>query len=191
LGQAILVEHDQGWQVLATEGGHVDFAPTDRMQLRLLEHLFERFGYYVCYERLLSGEGLVTIYNFLRDYRQIDENPELRIAMVNDDAAAAISDFAAQQQDPLAVEALDMFFAIYGAQAGNLALSVLSNQGLYIAGGIAGKNIDKFSDGTFMQAFLAKGRMRAVLEKIPVRVILQPEIGLTGARLLAQKAMYN
>lgn len=189
LGQAYLVEQESDWQVHATEGGHSDFAPTSRTQIRLLEHLLERFGH-VSYERLVSGEGLVTLYNFVRDYRQLDENPDCRIAMVNDDAARAISEFA-RQGDPLAKEAMDLFFAIYGAQAGNLALTVLPRAGLYIAGGIAAKNLEQLEQSQFMQAFLAKGRMQPLLQSVPVKVILQHEVGLLGARLLASKAMYN
>ena len=90
--------------------------------MRLLENLLERFGH-VSYERLLSGEGLVTIYNFLRDYRQLDEDADCRLAMVNQDAAQAISDYA-RRGDRLATEALTLFFDIYGAQAGNLALTL-------------------------------------------------------------------
>lgn len=189
LGQAYLVEHAGDWQVIATEGGHTDFAPTDRTQVRLLEHLFERFGH-VSYERLLSGSGLETIYHFLRDYRQYEENADCRLAMIKADAAGVISEFA-RKGEPLAKEAMTLFFAIYGAQAGNLALTVMPKAGLYIAGGIAAKNLELLEQAEFMTAFLNKGRMQALLENIPVKVILDPEVGLNGARLLARKAMYN
>lgn len=190
LGQAVLVRQDTKWHVLATEGGHVDFAPGDRTQMLLLEHLFARFGH-VSWERILSGTGLVTLYHFLRDYRQHDEHPDLRLAMVQGDAAAAISEFAARQRDALAVEALALFFSIYGAQAGNLALNVLPTAGLYIAGGIAQNNVFMFEQPGFLDAFLNKGRMRGLLERIPVHLVLQAEVGLNGARLLARQALYN
>lgn len=189
LGQAYLFEQSDGWRVIATEGGHADFAPTDRVQVRLLEHLFERFGH-VSYERLLSGSGLVTIYNFLRDYLQYEEDPDCRLAMVNTDAANIISEFG-RKGEPLAEEAMRLFFTIYGAQAGNLALTVMPKAGLYIAGGIAAKNLELLEQPEFMQAFLNKGRMQPLLENIPVKLILQAEVGLIGARLLATKAMYN
>lgn len=189
LGQAYLLEQADGWQVIATEGGHTDFAPTDRVQVRLLEHLFERFGH-VSYERLVSGSGVVTIYNFLRDYLQYEEDPECRLAMVKNDAANVISEFG-RKGEPLAQEAMRLFFSIYGAQAGNLALTVMPKAGLYIAGGIAAKNLELLEQPEFMQAFLNKGRMQPLLENIPVKVILQAEVGLNGARLLAAKAMYN
>lgn len=190
LGQAILIADGNDWRVLPTEGGHVDFAPANRTQELLLEHLQERFGH-VSYDRLVCGSGLVIIYNFLRDYKQINENPQLRLAMINNDPAAAISEFALQQNDPLANAALEMFFSIYGAQAGNLALAVMARGGIYLAGGIAAKNMDKLKQGSFIQAFVNKGRMQELVESVPVHVVLDPEVGLKGARLLAQKALYN
>ena len=187
LGQALIFPENDGWKVVATEGGHVDFAPTDRKQLLLLEHMMERFGH-VSYERIVSGVGLVTIYDFLRAYQQQDEDPNLRKAMIDGDPGQAISQFALEQNDPLALEALDLFIKIYGAQAGNLALSVIPRAGLYIAGGIAAKNIERFQQAGFMDAFLAKGKMQALVAKIPVHVITQPKVGLLGARLLAQQS---
>ena len=186
LGQALLFPEADGWRVVATEGGHADFAPTDPMQILLLEHLIERFGH-VSYERIVSGPGLVTIYEFLRAYEQHDENPDLRQAMIDGDPAAVISQFALENNDALALESLDLFIEIYGAQAGNLALTVLPMAGLYIAGGIAAKNYQRFLKGPFIDAFTAKGKMESLVKKIPVRLILQPKVGLMGARLLAQK----
>ncbi len=186
LGQALLFPVANGWQVVSTEGGHTDFAPTDKMQVLLLEHLIERFGH-VSYERVVSGVGLVTIYKFLRAYGMENENPQLREAMMTGDPAAAISRFANDQQDTLAVESLDLFIQIYGAQAGNLALTVTPRGGLYLAGGIAAKNIERFKQGQFMDAFVAKGRMKPLMEKIPVHLIIQAKVGLLGARLLARK----
>lgn len=186
LGQALLFPETDGWRVVATEGGHTDFAPTDRMQILLLEQLIERFGH-VSYERIVSGIGLVTIYEFLRAYEQHDENPELRQAMVAGDPAAAISQFALENNDSLALESLDLFIKIYGAQAGNLALTVLPMAGLYLAGGIAAKNYQRFMQGPFIDAFTAKGKMESLVKKVPVRLILQPKVGLMGARLLAQQ----
>lgn len=188
LGQAVLFPVDTSWHVVSTEGGHTDFAPTDSKQTLLLEHLIERFGH-VSYERVVSGAGLVTIYEFLRAYEQYDENPQLRQAMMKGDPAAAISQFANEQRDLLASEALDMFIQIYGAQAGNLALTVSPRGGLYLAGGIAAKNLERFKQGQFINAFVAKGRMKSLMEKIPVHLITEPKVGLLGARLLARKTV--
>lgn len=186
LGQALLFPVANEWHVVSTEGGHTDFAPTNNKQGLLLEHLIERFGH-VSYERVVSGAGLVTIYEFLRAYEQYDQDPEFLHAMMKGDRAAVISEFANQYQDPLAVESLDLFIQIYGAQAGNLALTVSARGGLYIAGGIAAKNSELFKQGQFIKAFLAKGRMEPLMQKIPVHLIIQPKVGLFGARLLAQR----
>lgn len=190
LGQAILVPENGDWRVLPTEGGHVDFAPQTSTQSLLLEQVQKRFGH-VSYDRLVCGSGLETMYLFLRDYKQIQENPELRLAMLDSDPAAAISDYAASHNDPLSNQALDLFVSIYGAQAGNLALSVMARGGIYLAGGIVGKNIAKFREAGFLDAFHAKGRMQDLMEKMPVHVVLDPDVGLKGAHLLARKAMYN
>ena len=104
-------------------------------------------------------------------------------------SAEQISDYALKQSDPLAVKTMQLFMQIYGAQAGNLALTALPGAGLFIAGGIAAKNSALFKQEHFMQFFLAKGRMRGVLEKIPVYLINNPDVGLLGARLLARNAL--
>jgi glucokinase len=184
LGQAMLVKTEQGWQVLPTEGGHVDFAPADANQNLLLEHMRERFGH-VSFERVLSGSGLVDIYEFLRSYLQKDEQEELRQAMINGDPAAAISQFASQ--DELAQQAMAMFFQIYGAQTGNLALSCLPFGGVYIAGGIAAKNLSWFENSQFLQAFAAKGKMQHLMSQFPIHVIKHPQVGLLGARIFAMQ----
>jgi glucokinase len=186
LGQALLFPVANGWHIVSTEGGHTDFAPTDKKQILLLEHLIERFGH-VSYERVLSGVGLATIYEFLRAYQQKNENSLLRQAMMVGDPAAAISQFANDRKDSLASESLDLFIQIYGAQAGNLALTVMPRGGLYIAGGIAAKNIERFKQGQFINAFVDKGRMQRLMKIIPVYLIIQPKVGLVGARLLARK----
>ncbi|HDZ15908.1 hypothetical protein LCGC14_1209910 [marine sediment metagenome] len=189
LGQALLIPSDDDWQVIATEGGHVDFAPQNATQLLLLEHLIQRHGH-VSYDRIVCGSGLVSIYNFLRDYKQLEENTELRLMMVKGDAAAAISQFA-QQGDSLSKQALDMFISIYAAQAGNLALTCLARGGVYLAGGIILKNLSQFQQGEFIHHFQNKGRMSELMADMPIHIVLNEELGLNGARLLAEKAMYN
>jgi len=186
LGQALLINEEDKWKVLPTEAGHSDFAPTNKRQILLLEHMMARFGH-VSYERLVSGVGLVSIYEFLRAYLQCDEDPGLRQAMILNDPGAAISEFAINKGDELASQALDMFVEIYGSQAGNLALSILPRAGLYIAGGIAAKNLQRFQTGSFITAFNAKGKMAELTKTIPVRLILEPKVGLMGARYLAQQ----
>jgi len=186
LGQAVLIPTQNDWQVFATEGGHTDFAPTDDQQIALLQHLMTQYEQ-VSYERLVSGVGLVDIYEFLAMDSQYSDSDLVRLAMDKGDPAAAISHFALTKEDPLAQAAMNLFIKIYGAQAGNLALTVLPRAGLYIAGSIAVKNRDLFRQGPFMSAFRAKGKMASLMKTIPVKLILQENIGLMGARLLAGK----
>jgi glucokinase len=186
LGQGILVWDDDHYEPLPTEGGHTDFAPTDERQIALLRYLMERYGH-VSYERVLSGPGLVNIYEFLRDSMPKRESSGLRQAMEAGDPAAAISQAALAGTDELAAEALDLLVRIYGAQAGNLALACLPYGGLFIAGGIAPKILEKLRSGTFMQSFLAKGRMTPVLTGVPVKIILNAKVGLLGSALAASR----
>lgn len=190
LGQALLVWQEQGghYQVLPTEGGHVDFAPLGEVQIELLRYLARHLHLdHVSYERVLSGAGLVTLYHFLKETSGIIEEQALRQAREEGDPAAAISRFALEQQDPLAMQALDLFVRIYGAQAGNLALTCLPRGGLFLAGGIAPKILARLQTGGFMKAFLSKGRLTNLLRQIPVKVILEPKVGLWGAARLAAR----
>jgi len=182
LGQAILSPDGQGWQVWPTEGGHTDFAPQDTAQQPLLEKLFQQYAH-ASYERVLSGSGLSLLYQFI--------GAQQGVKVTEDLSARQISERALQQSDVLAEKTMRLFMQIYGAQAGNLALTTLPRAGLFIAGGIAAKNLALFEQNDFMQAFLAKGRMQAVLAKIPVFLINNADVGLRGARLLAEKALYN
>lgn len=187
LGQALLFPEGNGWRIVATEGGHVNFAPRNEVQIALLSYLKPQFGH-VSYERIVSGAGLVSIYHFLCQHGEGKASTSLQAAMAEGDAAAAISHYALTEQDSLASQALDIFIDVYGAQAGNLALTVLSQGGLYIAGGIAAKNVQRFQDGRFMAAFTDKGKMAALAKTIPVKLILQNKVGLKGAQLLAMRS---
>lgn len=176
LGQALMVRCGAYYEVLPTEGGHADFAPQNALQIELLRALQREHGH-VSYERLLSGAGLAFIYRFLR---------RDSTAPVVD--AAAVSAAALAGTDPIAGQALDEFIALYGAQAGNLALACLPFGGLYVAGGIAPKILDRLRDGRFIAAFNAKGRMEPVTRRVPVQVVVHPNPGLLGAALFAGRA---
>lgn len=182
LGQVVLSPDEQGWQVWPTEGGHTDFAPLNTDQQPLLTKLFQQYEH-VSYERVLSGAGLSLLYQFVAAQQNIHPVEEL--------SAVQISQKALQRSDPLAEKTMQLFMQLYGAQAGNLALMTLPRGGLFIAGGIAAKNLALFEQDYFMQAFLAKGRMQGILAKIPVFLIKNIDVGLHGARLLAAKALYN
>jgi glucokinase len=184
LGQVVLIRQQQYYEAFPTEGGHVDFAPTDEEQVALWRYLRRRFERVSC-ERIVSGPGLVDVYAFFREQGDLPESPRLADEMQQGNPATVISRAALTYGDPLARRALDLFVRVYGAQAGNLALSVLARGGLYIAGGIAPKIIDKLRDGGFMRAFLAKGRMASLLESVPVSVVMNENVGLLGATLAA------
>lgn len=182
LGQGLLVWANGYYEAVATEGGHADFAPVDELQVDLLGHLRARFGR-VSYERILSGPGLLNVYQFFLA-RGIAGGPGVLDA---DDPPAAITAAALAGSDPAAVETLRLFVRVYGAQCGNLALTVLATGGVYISGGIAGKILPAMQSGEFVRAFNDKGRMSALLATIPVDVVLNPRVGLIGAALAASR----
>jgi glucokinase len=164
----------------ASEGGHADFAPHDELTIELYRWLHRRHGH-VSWERVVSGPGLVNIYTFLRDSGRGVESAVLVEAMRAGDPAAAISKAALDESSALAVAALDLFVALYGAEAGNLALKIKATRGVWLGGGIAPKILARLKRPGFLEAFRDKGRFGAFLEAIPVRVILNDETALRGA----------
>jgi glucokinase len=184
LGEAGLIAADAGWSAVPTEGGHCDFAPRGTEQVALLQFLEREFGH-VSYERALSGPGLHNIYRFLLEFLPEPEPPWLRQRMAADDASAVVSEVALAGEDQRCVRTLKLFTEIYGAEAANLALKFLPFGGLYVGGGIAPKILPFLQQGDFMRAFLNKGRLNAVLERMPVRVSLNEETALLGAAHLA------
>ena len=187
LGEAIIFYDGTQHHVIANEGGHCDFAPTDAQQIELLSFMQARFPEHVSYERLVSGVGIEAIYEFLctSDY-PFYEAIEAEITAA-EDKAAAIGAAAVANSSALCVATLQLFSRIYGAEAGNLALKCLPTGGVYLAGGIAAKCLPVLQQGTFLEGFLAKGRYRGALEKIAVNVCTHPEVGLLGALYFAQK----
>lgn len=180
LGEAGLFWDGSRHQVFACEGGHADFAPQGELQIELLRFLAARFGH-VSYERILSGPGLVNVYEFLRDSAGEKESPALAATMQQHDPAATISHAALAGTDRLAEKTLDLWIAIYGAEASNLALKTMATGGLFLAGGISPKILPKLKSPLFMQAFLEKGRMRPLVESMPVHVVTNEKAGLLGA----------
>src|SRR6266851_4260350 len=186
LGEAIAVLDACGRrEVLATEGGHSSFAPRDEMEIGILRFLLRRYEH-VSWERVVSGDGLVNIAEALAHESGAPLPPHVAQAALyaRGDAPAAIS-AAARGGAPLCRRAVETFCTLYGAEAGNLALKALSTGGVYVAGGIAPKILPELRDGRFRAAFLAKGRMRPVLEAIPVQVVLDPNTTVLGAAALA------
>jgi glucokinase len=184
LGEAGFYFDGKRYRPFASEGGHVDFAPRDELQIEMLRHLTKKFGR-VSYERVLSGPGLRNIYEFLRDTGRGTEPEAVTAAMQQRDPSAVISELALAGKDALCAQALDLFVRIYGSEAGNLALKLKATRGVLVGGGIAPKIIKKLREPAFLEAFMDKGRMRALLEPIPVRVILNDQTALLGAALYA------
>jgi glucokinase len=184
MGVAWLTWQGDRYIPLSTEAGHIDFAPTSKLQIKLLEALQKKFGH-VSVERLLSGSGLTNIFNFLQtDLAAISDLAQKNL---DEDSGATITTLALTHNHPIALKALELFAEIYGAYAGNLALAGLCRNGVYIAGGIAPKIMDILGAGGFTQAFRDKGRFSAMMKEIPVYVITNPEIGLLGAKREAQR----
>ncbi|WP_019502340.1 glucokinase [Pseudanabaena sp. PCC 6802] len=194
LGEGFMIWDGSGYKVYSSEGGHTDFAPRDRLEIDLLQYLLQRHER-VSVERVVSGQGIVSIYQFLRDSQFATDEVGLD-AIVRDweqgkqalSPAAAISQAGIEKRDRLAVQTMQMFVRAYGAEAGNLALKLLPYGGLYIAGGVAAKILPLMEQGEFMMAFQQKGRMQPILKDVPVHIILNPEVGLIGSMLYATRA---
>jgi glucokinase len=196
LGQGFLIYQNNTYRVLPSEGGHADFAPRSEMEFQLLKYLRDKHQITrVSAERVVSGQGIVAIYQFLRDRNFASESPDIAETVTTwerqaglsrtVDPAAAISKAALAQTDRLSEKTLALFVEAYGAEAGNLALKLLPYGGLYIAGGIAAKNLPLMKSGSFLNAFGDKGRVSPLLEKVPVHIVLNPQVGLIGAALCA------
>lgn len=180
LGEAILFWDGSTHRPSASEGGHSDFAPRNPLEIKLLEYLLKRYTR-VSYERILSGPGLWNIYQFLKEAGHGEEPSWLSERLSREDPSSVISEAALAGKAELCVEALDLFVSVYGAEAGNLALRALATGGIYVGGGIAPKILSKLIDGTFMKAFLDKGRFASLMSRIPVQVILDEKTALLGA----------
>ncbi len=187
LGEGILAWNGRIHVPYPSEGGHTDFGPRNEEEIELLRFLQRKYNGRVSYERVVSGMGLTNIYEFLRDSRGMEEPKWLaeKIAEAHD-PNSAITEMALSAKSELCARALDMMVSIYGAEAGNLALKVLSVGGLYVGGGIAPKILEKLKDGTFIKAFQDKGRLSQLLIHMPVRVILDSRAALLGAAAYAE-----
>jgi glucokinase len=181
LGEAILFYRDDHYHAIPSEGGHADFAPTNLFEIRLLRHLMGKHGH-VSYERVCSGKGMPNIYGYLKKNRFAEESPDVAKALRKaPDPTPIIVQKAMAGESELCIGTLNAFVSILGAEAGNLALKVMATGGVYLGGGIPPKILSKLKDGTFMAAFVNKGRFAEVLAQIPVAVILNEETALLGA----------
>ncbi|MGH7998238.1 MAG: glucokinase [Brasilonema sp.] len=199
LGQGFLIKQGDSYQIFPSEGGHTDFAPRTELEFQLLKYLLDKHDIQrVSVERVVSGMGVVAIYQFLRDRKIAAESPEIaQIVRIWEqeagrqeksvDPGAVIGKAALEKSDRLSEQTMQLFVEIYGAEAGNLALKLLPYGGLYVAGGIVPKILPLIQEGGFILNFTQKGRMRSLLEDIPVHIILNQEVGLIGAAICAAR----
>ncbi|MDJ0681477.1 MAG: glucokinase [Xenococcaceae cyanobacterium MO_167.B52] len=194
LGQSFLIPQGDQYQVFASEGGHADFAPRNDLEIKLLQYLQSKINSeHISVERVVSGQGIVSIYQFLRDSNFSSESlvigQKIRTweqkTATKIDPAAVIAGGAIEQNDAICTKAMSLFMELYGAETGNLALKILPYGGIYIAGGIAAKNLPLIKKEEFINNFNQKGRMIKLLQDIPIHVVLSPEVGVKGSMLYA------
>lgn len=183
LGEAFLTWESTRYSAHPSEGGHADFAPTNKTEIKLLRYLHERFDH-VSYERICSGMGLPNIYNFYKETERYEEPAWLaeQLAAAADPTPVIVqAALNTERPCPLCQATLETFVSVLGAEAGNLALKVLSTGGVYLAGGIPPRILPALEGETFMRAFLRKGRLSHLLAPMPVNVVLNPKAALLGA----------
>ena len=186
LGEGILIWNGKQHIPYPSEGGHSDYAPRNEDEIDLLRFLKQKYNGRISFERVVAGMGMTGIYEFLRDVRGMEEPGWLADRIASEDPNAVITDLALSGKSEICEKTLDMFVSAYGAEAGNLALKVLSIGGLYVGGGIAPRILEKLKDGAFMRSFTDKGRLSQLLINMPVRVILESRAALLGAAAYAE-----
>jgi glucokinase len=192
LGEAFLLwsPANNRYEVVPSEGGHMDFAPRTPLEVGLLQFLTNKYGRVSC-ERVLSGQGLADLFAFLAQEPACRSliRPETAVAMAahgpGHDPAAVVTERALAGTDPICEMALAMFCSVLGAVAGNVALAVLATGGVFVAGGIAPRVVPYLQRGVFREAFERKGRLHTLVERIPAFVVTHPQIGLLGAAIIA------
>ena len=186
LGVGFRLWSGDGYRVYPSEGGHVDFAPRSDVQQELLRFLRDKYGR-ASNERILSGNGIADLYRFLALDAGAAANPAIEREMNERDPAAVVTDHALAGDDMLCVRAVELFVRVLGAVAGNLALVAVATGGIYIAGGIAPRIVDKLTGSAFLEAFNDQGRLSTLVASAPVHVITNTKVGLLGAARYAAR----
>ncbi|ODS31214.1 MAG: Glucokinase [Candidatus Scalindua rubra] len=186
LGQAFLYTNSGQRYIMASEGGHADFAPTTEIEVELFQYLKSKYSH-VSYDRILSGPGLVNIYTFLKERGFAPETPELNKRLREEDPGRVITSKGKTGEYELCAKALDIFASILGAQAGNLVLTLMTTEGVYLGGGIPAGIHKKLADGTAVNSYLNKGRLSYLVKNTPLYIILDDHAALLGAAYLASE----
>ena len=183
LGEAFLTWDGGHYHAHPSEGGHANFAPANQLEADLLQYMGKQYKHVSC-ERVCSGIGMPNIYNFLKDTGRYDTSEWLanEIAMAKDPSPVIFKyALSPEKGSAICVAALDIFISVLGTEAGNLALKVLSEGGVYLAGGILPRIKERLKQGGFMRAFSNKGRLSILLSPMPVHIITHPDAALLGA----------
>jgi len=186
LGEALLIWDGKQHRPIPSEGGHCDFAARNEREIALLQYLRQTLNGRVSFERVVSGIGIKNVYAYLRDVEKLHEPQWLKDRLANEDPNAVIGSCAEDGSSSICFETMKIFTGAFGAEAGNVALKVLAMGGVYLGGGIAPKILKTQQNGTFLQAFLDKGRLSPMLQSMPVRVILDDTCALLGAAAFAE-----
>lgn len=185
LGEAGIYFDGKDHLPFACEGGHTDFGPRNEVEDQLLHYLRKKFEH-VSYERILSGPGLYTLYQFVVETKQEDEDPEALELINNGDSPRLVSQLGLSGESAACAKTLQLFASIYGAEAGNIALKIFALGGVFIGGGIAPKILEVIKKGDFMESFMGKGRFAQLLSDIPVKVVLNDNTALLGSMYYAR-----
>lgn len=183
LGEAFSIWDGSRHQACASEGGHADFAPNGDLQMSMLR-VWQQQGRHVSWESACSGLAVPRIYEFLRDHASVEEPAWLSGKLSRTEDRTPVIIAAAMDPDSpceLCIRTLDLFTAMLGAEAGNLALKVMAKGGVYLSGGISRRILPFLQKGAFMEAFRHKGRMSELVSNMPVYVILENDDALVGA----------
>jgi glucokinase len=186
LGEALIIRDGERRIVIPSEGGHGDLSPRNELEDDLLRYLRKEFGRVSC-ERVLAGAGLVNVYRFLRDTGWAKESPAVAARMQKENPSAIVTELGLPKRDALCDKALDIFVSVYGAEAGNLALTAMAVGGVLVSGGIAPRIIERMAAGGFVAAFRDKGRLAPLMESMPIHVSLNPRAPLFGAAHVASE----
>lgn len=185
LGEAGIYFDGKDHRPFACEGGHTDFGPRNEVEDQLLHYLREKYEH-VSYERILSGPGLYTLYQFVVETKQEEEDPKTYELINKGDSPRLVSQLGLNGESAACAKTLQLFASIYGAEAGNIALKIFALGGVFIGGGIAPKILEVIKEGDFMESFRGKGRFAQLLSDIPVKVVLNDNTALLGSMYYAR-----